>query len=115
MRRPDVDKYEAMAAAATVGPWVSPWEMWPDEPENPEYPDDAEPDDCYFAGWNGERICYLMWYDGYHLAVLRDDAALMAAARTAIPELCAWIKHLEERLKGARDACPQEWGSDAKS
>ncbi len=76
MERPDVEKYEAMAEAATVGPWSMNnvgGTVWPGH--------------CAVRGPIGAE---------YQGAYLREgDAALIAAARTAIPELCAYIKHLE--------------------
>jgi len=96
MKRPDVEKYEAMAEAATVGPWGYDGqhdEITSDNPNAPDYwlivsqcrtaPDEAPVDEF-----------------GHQYS---PDLALMAAARTAVPELCAYIRELEGMLRARAD------------
>lgn len=110
MKRPDVERYEAMAAGATVGPWITEGErvrgadgwylrLHEDARRRDRYPFLAPFPDTTRT-WSHD---------------VRANAEFIAASRTAIPELCEWIKYLEKCLKDARDACPQEWGSDEAS
>jgi hypothetical protein len=83
VNRPDVEKYEKLAGAATAGPWEVTGEGdWDREVGSAlEYvcrgPGDYAGDSCFEEA----------------------DAALIAASRTAIPELCAYIRHMEAKIE----------------
>ena len=94
MNRPDVEKYEKLAGAATAGPWEVTGEGdWDREVGSAlEYvcrgPGDYAGDSCFEEA----------------------DAALIAASRTAIPELCAYVHELEALLRDWRACCSQACG-----
>jgi hypothetical protein len=80
VKRPDVEKYEELAEAATEGPWE--WDGWllhsPAKEDDPDY-----------------RPVVV---EAYRYSEGDPNAELIAASRTAIPELCAWAKHLEHKV-----------------
>jgi len=85
MKRPDVEKYEAMAGAATEGPWE--WDGWllhsPAKEDDPDY-----------------RPVVV---EAYRYSGDDPNAELIAASRTAVPELCAYIRELEGMLRARAD------------
>lgn len=98
MGRPEVEKYEAMADKATAGPW-----KW-----------------VRHGGWDvlvGPQRGDVVLDDGsahgeYPPSIYVDspDGQLIATARTAIPELCAYAKYLESILRDWLAACPETCG-----
>jgi len=90
MQRPDIERYEAMAAAATAT--VGPWDVMCRGTDN----------DWDVFGPDGGMYRGMFRHKG--------DAELIAASRTAIPELCAYAKHLETLLRDWLDACPETCG-----
>jgi len=90
MQRPDIERYEAMAAKATAT--VGPWRVMCRGTDNDW--DVFGPDGGMYRGMFRHKA----------------DAELMATSRTTIPELCAWAKHLEAILRDWLDACPETCG-----
>ena len=94
MQRPDIDKYEAMTAAATEGPW-----------------------EVYGSGgWNRQvvnAVCVICRGPGGYEGdsdLTEPDAALIAASRMGFAELCAYIRDLETLIRDWLDACPETCG-----
>lgn len=82
MQRPDIDEYEVMVAAATAGPW--------EEFGGGDWDRQVESAACVICRGPGG-------YDG-DSNLTEPDATLIAASRTAVPELCAYIKYLEGKI-----------------
>ena len=98
MPRPDIDHYEKLAGAATEGPWTT----------------------C--GAQDGKCCCGLIWNGCGEMTVASVDKdneagtwtdeafqankAFIASARTAVPELVAWVRELEKVVDAlAQDEC----------
>jgi hypothetical protein len=100
MKRPDVEKYEAMASKASEGPWST-----------------AGKQVRGADGWcarQGVANCLAPWPsktkgDPWYRQA-RANAEFIAASRTAIPELCAYIRELEAIIRDWRGVCAQACG-----
>ncbi len=94
----DLDALQALADAATPGPWTDHW-------ANDERSDLGEAAIVSGPGTGLEGIVVgTLYYDGLHTACRAEDAAFIAAARTAVPELIAEVRALRAEVERLRDA-----------
>lgn len=92
MTRPDIESIETRVNAATPGPWFT------DEGTvivGPLVHGIGREIGDFLYDVNGERLEY-----GYRSESIRDSR-FAAEARTDVPALILWIRHLELRLKQA--------------
>jgi hypothetical protein len=103
MNRPDVEGYEALANGAMEGPWttvgnhIENKEGW----GTPSFYGIAN---CITPGGTFTKKNEPLRVQA------RANAAFIAASRTAIPELCAYVKHLEAIIRDWRGLCAQACG-----
>jgi hypothetical protein len=104
MNRPDVEKYEAMVAAATAGPWfgyvLDMLDEWRVSAVETPYGHKAIGRTIVFGDWPASD------------ARVQEQAnmELIAASREAIPELCAYVHELETLIRDWRGVCSQACG-----
>lgn len=79
----DLGAIKARLAAATPGPWRSPWES----------------DDEYatFTGPDGAQVVDVTYYDGSRIVVSEANAALIANAPTDLAALVAEVERLRRK------------------
>ncbi len=87
----ELDELERLANAATPGPWQN--VAWKHDDDDPPW------DMPIIAGPGDEVVVGLLYYDGHHACCNEPDAALIAAARAAVPKLIAalreaWAEHV---------------------
>lgn len=96
-RRPDTNAIQARLDAATPGPWAC---------------DYSELGGCvvWSDGRAGESVAHTYYDAGSHTPGQgRVNATLIAAARSDLEELLAYIRHLEAALHGAmHDGAPSD-------
>lgn len=86
-----LDKLEAADKAATRGPWLNPWEQ--DEPY----------DNSIMAVGAKEPVACVSYEDAGYLQVRRENAALIALTRNALPGLLAWCREARYMLADLAD------------
>lgn len=86
----DLDELERLANAATDGPWAAP---------SPR-----------ISHWRRD-VCSITTNDGMGIAnnLVDTDAAFIARARTAVPELIAEVRRLREALGERNNMTAKEW------
>ena len=85
----DLDKLDGLIALATPEPWDCGVQVWPD----PDPDDDRHPKDIA----TGRGPLLTRYHESYGELNVRasHDAAFIAAARTAVPQLIARVRDLE--------------------
>lgn len=95
MSRPNLDAIEARAAAATPGQWAN-----EDEGGN------RTPEPCCGTFLNYGDHCFATGPRHLDEADAKRDTAFIAAARTDVPALCAYVRQLEaDALAWAPGVC----------
>jgi len=85
-----IEELRKIVEAATAGPWSNPWDL--DE-------DDEKANGIWAPT---KQVVGVAWYDGAHLAFLKEDAAFIAAARTALPALLDFVEAVRWLVKEGR-------------
>lgn len=97
MTRPDLDAIRARAEAATEGPWEA---------------DDNQPFSFELQGiFAPTRKRYVLKVDFDEQPENMSDAEFIAASRTDVPDLLAYIEQLEARIDTVRTLA-ERWAGD---
>ena len=94
LTRPPIERFQELAEKATSGPWkLDPhYQMYVWGPQSQMIADDGQDEEGTLTRMRGV---------GANLP-LKDNGEFIAAARTAIPELCKYALALERSLKACR-------------
>lgn len=92
MTEDELDRLEALASAATPGPWESTWNQVDVDGETEDVITTSEPREQY------RSVVGTFWYDGLHAGCKEQDAAFIAACREAVPKLIAEVRRIRKEL-----------------